>query len=42
MMMLNDGDYDYEFLVFPLGGSNVWVYNLGLLLKHGSLLVINT
>jgi hypothetical protein len=40
MMMLNDDDYIY--LVFPLGGSTIWVNNLGLLLKLGSLLVINT
>ena len=42
MMMLNEGDYNYGFLVFSLGGSTIWVNNLGLLLKLGFLLVINT
>jgi hypothetical protein len=25
MMMLNDDDYLYGILVFPLGGSAIWV-----------------
>jgi hypothetical protein len=42
MMMLNDDDYIYGIWYFSLGGSTIWVNNLGLLLKLGSLLVINT
>jgi hypothetical protein len=42
MIMLNVEDFGYWFMVFPFRGSTIWVNNLGLLLKLGFLLVINT
>jgi hypothetical protein len=41
MMMLNDGDYNCGLWYFLLEGV-LFGNNLGLLLKLGSLLVINT
>jgi hypothetical protein len=38
----NGDDYDYGFWCFSIWKEHVWVNNLGLMLKPGSLLVIIT